>query len=355
MSDSPSPSRPSDRADREKARTLVASRYLRTTPQVAGGGRDRAALVAKAKASIERGSHSFAAASKLFGKATRERAWLLYAWCRRCDDIADNQDAGGPLGDQGDLKKAEDRVQAIRVLTRRAFEEQPTADAAFDGFGLVADEVGLTPDMANDVIGGFALDATGFSPSNQNDMLRYCYHVAGAVGIMMAKIMGVPDDDGDTLDRANDLGLAFQIANISRDIGEDEAAGRCYLPATWLAEFGLERGTLMEGDNRFELARLMPRMIELMEKHEDAARLGARRLAFRDRWAVLSAANIYGAIGRKVLERGQLAWDERVVVSGPEKLVHVVRALGQSIWNRPPGPREPIVWSRHDFRPVAGW
>ena len=346
---------PPTRADREKARTLIASRYVRSTPPVAGGGRDRSALVAKARASIERGSHSFAAASKLFGRETRERAWLLYAWCRRCDDIADNQDAGGPLGHQGSMKNAEDRVQAIRVLTRRAFEEQPTADAAFDGFGLVADEVGLTPDMANDVIGGFALDATGFSPSNETDMLRYCYHVAGAVGIMMAQIMKVPDHDGETLDRACDLGLAFQIANISRDIGEDEAAGRCYLPATWLKEFGLERGSLMQGDNRFVLARMMPRMIALMQKHEDAARLGARRLAFRDRWAVLAAANIYGAIGRKVLNRGQLAWDRRVVVPGYEKAWHVVRALGQAIWNRPPGPSEPIIWSRHDFRPVAGW
>ena len=343
------------KAEREKARTLVASRYLRTTPQVAGGGRNRPALVAKARASIERGSQSFSAASKLFGKTTRERAWLLYAWCRRCDDIADNQDGGGPLGEQGSMKNAEDRVQAIRVLTRRAFEEQPTADAAFDGFGLVADEVGLTPDMANDVIGGFALDATGFAPANQNDMLRYCYHVAGAVGIMMARVMNVSEDDGDTLDRACDLGLAFQIANIARDIGEDEAAGRCYLPAAWLTEFGLERGRLTEGDNAFELARLMPRMIALMERHENAARLGARRLTFRDRWAVLSAANIYGAIGRKVLNRGQRAWEKRIYVTGAEKGWHVLRALGQATLNRPAGPDEPITWSRHDFRPVAGW
>ena len=309
----------------------------------------------KALESIEVGSHSFAAASKLFDRDTRERSWLLYAWCRRCDDIADNQDKGGPLGDQGTPKEAEDRIQAIRVLTKRALDEQPTADFAFDAFGLVAKERGLTYEMANDVITGFAMDATGFRPSNERDMMRYCFHVAGAVGIMMAHIMGVPEDDGETLDRANDLGLAFQIANISRDVVEDAAANRVYIPAEWLREAGLEPGTHADPENRFVLAGIMPRMIALMEKHEDAARLGAKKLPFRSRWAVLAAANIYGAIGRKVLDRGQLAWDTRTRVSGPEKAWHVTTALFQAIWNRPTGPSEPIIWSRHDYRPVAGW
>ncbi|AXK41766.1 phytoene/squalene synthase family protein [Erythrobacter aureus] len=338
-----------------KPRPLAPSRYLRPTPARAGGGRDRAMLVEKSLDSIEQGSHSFAAASKLFDKATRERSWLLYAWCRRCDDIADNQDKGGPLGDQGTPKDAEDRVQALRILTKRAFEEQPTADAAFDAFGLVAHECGLTLDEANDVIAGFALDATRWSPTTEQDMMRYCYHVAGAVGIMMARIMGVPADDGETLDRACDLGLAFQIANIARDIVEDAQAGRCYLPKVWLEEMGWEQGEHALPENRFKLASLMPRMIALMEKHEAASKLGAKRLRFRQRWAVLAAARIYGAIGRKVLNRGQVAWDTRTRVSGPEKLWHIVAAFGEAVWNRPSGPQEPIIWSRHDFRPVAGW
>lgn len=328
---------------------------MRPTIARAGGGRERTSLVDKALESIEVGSHSFSAASKLFDRTTRERSWLLYAWCRRCDDIADNQDKGGPLGNQGTPKEAEDRIQAIRVLTRRALDEQPTADFAFDAFGLVADECGLAYDMAKDVIGGFAMDATGFSPNNERDLLRYCYHVAGAVGIMMAHIMGVDPEDGETLDRANDLGIAFQLANISRDVVEDAAVGRVYIPADWLAEAGLAPGDHALRENRFILAGVMPRMIALMEKHEAAARLGTKRLRFRSRWAVLAAANIYGAIGRKVLSRGQKAWDRRVVVRGPEKLWHVVAAFFQAVWNRPSGPQEPIIWSRHDFRPVAGW
>ena len=328
---------------------------MRPTLARAGGGRERRALVEKAYEAIEQGSQSFAAASKLFDRPTRERSWLLYAWCRRCDDIADNQEKGGPLGDQGDLKSAEDRVQALRVLTRRAIDEQPTADAAFDAFGLVADECGLTYEQANDVIGGFALDAARWSPATQTDMMRYCYHVAGAVGIMMARIMGVDEDDGETLDRACDLGLAFQLANISRDIVEDAEAGRCYLPKTWLDEMGWKKGEHALPENRFKLAGLMPRMISLMEKHEDAARLGTKRLRFRRRWAVLAAARIYGAIGRKVLNRGQKAWDSRTRVSRLEKLWHIGAAFFEAVANNPKGPSEPIIWSRHDYRPVAGW
>ena len=328
---------------------------MRPTIARAGGGRERAALVEKSLQSIEQGSHSFAAASKLFDKTTRERSWLLYAWCRRCDDIADNQDKGGPLGDQGSMKEAEDRVQALRALTKRAFEEQPTADAAFDAFGLVADECGLTLEEANDVIAGFALDATRWSPRTEADMLRYCYHVAGAVGIMMARIMGVHRDDGETLDRACDLGLAFQLANIARDIVEDAAADRCYLPQTWLDEMGWSQGEHALPENRFALAGLMPRLVALMEKYEAASKLGAKRLRFRQRWAVLAAARIYGGIGRRVLDRGQLAWDRRVRIGGFAKAWHIFAAFGEALWNRPPEPDEPILWSRHDFRPLAGW
>ena len=111
----------------------------------------RAALVKHARLAIKVGSHSFSAASQLFDNETRERAWLLYAWCRRAHDIADNQDMGGVLGDQSDLGQ---RLALIRRLTALAFEGKPTGDPAFDALGVVAAECGLTPAMAEDVGGG---------------------------------------------------------------------------------------------------------------------------------------------------------------------------------------------------------
>lgn len=327
---------------------------MRQTPSSKGGGRSREYLVQESYYAIREGSKSFAAASRLFGRATRERCWLLYHWCRRCDDLADNQELGGQFSQMGDPKEAEDRVQAIRALTRRALEGQPTADLAFDSFGMVAAEAGLTQDMADDVIAGFALDAQGWQPRSEAEMMRYCYHVAGAVGVMMARVMRAPDDAW-LYDRACDLGLAFQLANIARDIVEDDAAGRCYLPQEWLAEADIKPGEHAKPHNRFKLAAVVVKLVALMDRHADAARLGATKLAFRDRWAVLAAARIYTAIGHKVLDRGQLAWNKRVVVSRPAKLWHIVAAWWEAVRNRPHEPEQLPHYSREMVRPLKGW
>lgn len=289
---------------------------------------DRQALLAHAEQSIARGSKSFAAASRLFDRETRERVWLLYAWCRACDDLADAQDHGGELGDQAG---AFERLATIRVRTDLAFVGQPTGDPAFDALGQLSRECDLTPAMAQDVIAGFALDAQGWRPQTEADMLRYCYHVAGAVGVMMAAVMGVPASDEDTLDRACDLGLAFQLANIARDVAEDHAAGRCYLPSDWLDEAGITAETLMDSRHRSALAAIVRRIGALETRYAASARIGARRLKFRQRWAVLSAAGIYGAILREALRRGETAFDTRISTSSAAKLGFVLRGFFEAL------------------------
>jgi len=284
---------------------------------------DRGALVAAARDTIRKGSKSFAAASTLFDRTTRERVWLLYAWCRACDDIVDAQDMGGALGDQSG---ADERLALVRRLTAQAMAGEATGDPAFDALGLVARETGLTMAMADAVIGGFALDAADWQPRSEADLMRYCWHVAGAVGVMMAVVMGVAPDDEDTLDRAADLGLAFQLANIARDLSEDDAAGRCYIPAEWLAEADLPPGEQLKPHNRDKLAAIARRMCALAQAHECSARIGAGRLSPRQRWAILAAAGIYGDIARKVEQRGAQAWHSRTVVSGRAKLAWIVRA-----------------------------
>lgn len=311
-----------------RPRLLAPSRILRPPPRQTGGGREREDLVTEARRMIAQGSKSFAFASRLFGRATRERAWLLYAWCRRCDDIADGQELGGR---PGDLADAENRIQAIRILTQRALDGQPTADLAFDAFGQVAQEAGLTMQMADDVIEGFALDAAGWRPRTAADLMRYCYHVAGAVGVMMARVMGVPEHEEEVLDRAFDLGVAFQLVNIARDVWEDDAAGRCYLPTEWLAEADIPPGQHMKPMHRDALVRLVARLLDMAEQHEAAARWGAARLGFRQRWAVLAAANIYMAIGAKVRARGANAWDHRARTSALNKLGATFRGFMEAL------------------------
>lgn len=207
---------------------------------------------------------------------------------------------------------------------------------------MVAAECDLTRDMIDDVIDGFALDASGWRPRTEGDLMRYCYHVAGAVGVIMARVMGVSKDDHETLDRACDLGLAFQLNNIARDVWEDDIAGRCYIPMEWLAEADIPPGQHMKPRYRTALVELVSRMLDMAEQHEAAARMGAMRLTFRQRWAILAAANIYGAIGRKVRRRGELAWDHRIHTNSLNKARLIARAGVEAM----KGAFEPETWPR---------
>lgn len=308
---------------------------------------DRDALVAHARESIARGSKSFALASRLFGRTERERAWLLYGWCRACDDLADGQEHGGALGDVTDPLAV---LAGMKARTAAALTGKPTGDPAFDGLGLVARETGLPHRFAFDLIEGFALDAQGWRPQTGDDLLRYCYHVAGAVGLMMAIVMGVSPEDDATLDRACDLGLAFQLANIARDVHEDAEGGRCYLPAEWLAAEGLDEAGLLAPESRPALARIGARLAAMAGEYEASARHGTPALSFRCAWAVLSAAGIYGDIAREVARRGESAWDARVFTGKADKLGWVARSAIQAATreNRWPqsAPRPPHLWQR---------
>ena len=293
----------------------------------------RDALVAAAHESISRGSKSFALASKLFDRETRERAWLLYFWCRSCDDIADGQDHGGAMSAVSD---ATERVAHMTELTTMALDGERTGEAAFDALGLVARETGIPRDLPYDVIEGFALDAADWRPRSEADLLRYCYHVAGAVGRMMAIVMGVAPGEEVTLDRATDLGIAFQLANIARDLSEDDAVGRCYLPLDWLVEADIPPGEHMRPHYRSRIADMAWWLADMAEDYEASARVGATALPFRSRWAVLSAAGIYGDIAREVAKRGSAAWNHRVVTTKAAKARWVAKAFAQAVSNRPP-------------------
>jgi phytoene synthase len=148
---------------------------------------------------------------------------------------------------------------------------------------------------------------------------------------MMAVVMGVAEDDEATLARAADLGIAFQLSNIARDIHEDWSAGRCYLPRQWLAELGLDKAHLFAPEHRQKLLILTERLVARVALYESSARLGVDRLPFRSRLAVLSALRIYGAIGRRVELLGTTAWDQRVTIGKGEKLALLVPSFAEAI------------------------
>ncbi len=306
----------------------------------------REALVATARETIARGSLSFAAASQLFDRATRERAWLLYAWCRACDDIADGQTLGHNGLAIGDPAA---RIALIRTNTDAVLSGDWVGDPAFDGLRYVVVETGLPRALIDDHIAGFALDSDDWRPRSEDDLLRYCYHVAGAVGCMMAVVMGVDPNDDATLDRASDLGIAFQLANIARDIEADDRIERCYLPENWLVEMDMPPGEHLKPPFRQRLAVLARRLASRAADYEASARLGTPALPWRSAWAVLAAARIYGAIARRVADAGEHAWDHRIRTSAGEKLVAIAASYGEALTRArryPPASRDPTLWTR---------
>ncbi|UCF69341.1 MAG: phytoene/squalene synthase family protein, partial [Acidobacteriota bacterium] len=193
-------------------------------------------LVESGREIIERGSKSFAVAARLFDRETRAGAYLLYAWCRHCDDETDAQKLGwGAEKLAPEVVRA--RVAKIREQTARALAGEPVAEAVFRGLRQVVERYGIPRRYVFEHLAGFEMDAVGHEYRQLEDTLLYSYHVAGVVGIMMSHVMGA--DDEPTLDRAADLGIAFQLTNIARDVLDDVATGRVYLPADWLVQAGV--------------------------------------------------------------------------------------------------------------------
>ena len=284
----------------------------------------REEIVHGAREVIQQGSKSFRAASQLFDPLTRERAWLLYCWCRYCDDVADGQTFGFGRGVRGN-------IGVLRGKTRLAVAGKELPELPFRALRQVLLECPIPTRFIEDHLRGFSLDEAGWQPQTAEELNRYCYYVAGTVGCMMAVVMGVPEDDEDTLERAAELGVAFQLSNIARDIREDSEAGRCYLPLKWLAEFGIDPASLLEPENRAGLTQMVQKLIRSAIAHEDSARRGVSKLPFRSRLAVLTALRIYGAIGRRVVRLGPNAWDRRVSIGKVRKLTFLAPSLVEAL------------------------
>ncbi len=304
--------------------------------------------------SIAKGSKSFALASLLFGKAMQADVHMLYAWCRHCDDVIDGQTLGGDAPD-GRLSREDmhNRLELLRAQTKMALNGERTRVPAFDGFSGVAARRRIPEAYPMDLLDGFAHDAEGRTYETLDALMDYCYGVAGVVGVMMAIVMGVSPEDEETLDRACDLGLAFQLTNICRDVVDDAEGGRIYLPLDWLKQAGVP-GTpeaLRDPANRNAIASVVAKVLREADRYYDSSREGARRLPMRAAAAVLAARNVYREIGRKVERLGPAAWDKRTVISNPRKLWLAASGMAASgaqaafLRRRPLRPRGDL-WTR---------
>ncbi|MFI2810041.1 15-cis-phytoene synthase CrtB [Microbulbifer sp. JSM ZJ756] len=300
---------------------------------------------------IAAGSRSFATAARLFDPATRRSVMMLYAWCRHCDDVIDDQQLGFRAQEAQESQEtrgesSEKRLDELRHLTRRAYAGEPMQSPAFAAFQEVALGHGIPERYPLAHMDGFAMDVAQRRYVTLDDTVAYCYHVAGVVGIMIAWIMGAKDEA--TLDRACDLGLAFQLTNIARDIIEDAQIGRCYLPEQWLEEAGIPRQEMTAPQHREALAGLARQLIDLAEPYYDSALCGLTALPPRCAWAIATARGVYREIGIKVKAHGARAWDSRVSTTKVDKARLLGQGLAQAVasrWYRP-APRTSSLWQR---------
>ncbi|HET9992739.1 MAG TPA: phytoene/squalene synthase family protein, partial [Kofleriaceae bacterium] len=229
------------------------------------------APAAVARATIAHHSKSFALASRLLGRRLRDQAAIVYTWCRRADDAVDEAPAG---------------EEAIERLDHELFAAYSgcASDPVLAAFGEVALARNIPLAYPRQLLAGMAMDVRGSTYVTVEDLLVYAWRVAGVVGLMMTHVFGVADEAA--LVPAAHLGIAMQLTNICRDVGEDARRGRVYLPAELVGELGIL------GARRALLA--------LAARYYRSADTGVAALPWRASVAVRAARNVYSAIGARI-------------------------------------------------------
>jgi 15-cis-phytoene synthase len=291
---------------------------------------------------ITKGSKSFSLAARLFDSETRDAAFFLYGWCRYCDDQVDQ------AGMEANREQLEQRLRTLAEATRSAFSGAAQEQAVFIAMQYIVRRYSIPAHYALELIEGMAMDARGTRYQTFNDLLLYCYRVAGTVGLMMSHVMGLRDEQA--LKHAADLGTAMQLTNIARDITEDAEMGRIYLPLQWIEEAGMVPEEIAAPKNRQKLALVTRRLLREAERYYLSGDAGLWHLSFRSACAVAAARHVYAAIGSLLVLKGSSAWDQRTYVTGPQKIRAILGGMIQVLASIPARLMRP--WSAAPIRMV---
>jgi phytoene synthase len=263
---------------------------------------------------MAKGSLSFSLASRLLGRREREAILMLYAWCRHCDDATDEPGA--------------DKVAVVRELrekTAAALAGTPSEEPVFRGLTALARRVAIPTVYFDELLLGMEMDATRSRYETLSELELYCYRVAGVVGLMYCHIVGVSNEAA--LSHAAALGTAMQLTNIARDVRDDAALGRIYLPLSWLREAGLDEADFLDPSRREALAGVVARLLDAAALRYESGDAGLLYLPPAAACAAAAARHVYAEIGALVRMRGQAAWDRRAIVPGRRKLLLAARGV----------------------------
>ncbi len=281
---------------------------------MAARSRPDPADVAACRRLLQAGSRSFFAASLLLPASVREPATVLYAFCRVADDAVDLSPNSATA-----IARLHARLDGI-------FAGTPDEDPVDRALAIVVRVHDLPRSVFDALIEGLAWDVGGRTYETFSDLIAYCARVAGTVGTLMTLLMGRRDPR--VLARACDLGVAMQLTNIARDVGEDARAGRIYLPLDWMAEAGLSPAAFL-ADPRFDrrIAALVERLLAEADRLYRRSQSGIGALPGGCRPAIHAARLIYQEIGILLAARGHDSIAQRSVVPQGRKLALVGRAL----------------------------
>lgn len=275
-------------------------------------------VLSECRAILAVGSRSFAAASRLLPARLRDPVAATYAFCRVSDDLVDESD---------------DPRAALRELARRLdaiFAGRPEDHPADVGLAWVVDAWRVPRAPLDALLDGYRWDVEGRRYEDLPGVRAYAARVAASVGVVMTLLMGRREPA--VLWRAADLGVAMQLTNIARDVGEDARRGRVYLPLEWLRAEGIDPDAFLLRP-RFSdgigvvVCRLLDHA-DLLYRRADA---GIAALPGDCRVAIAAAALIYADIGRVIRRSGYDSVSSRAFTSGPRKVALALRGLPASI------------------------
>lgn len=263
---------------------------------------------------LRNGSRSFHAASLLLPAEIRDPATILYAFCRLADDAVDL--SGGDL----------DATRMLRARLDALYAGTPQAIPADRALSRIVGEFGVPRELFDALIEGFEWDAEGRRYATIDELRGYAVRVAGTVGALMTTIMGVREPE--TLARAIEMGIAMQLSNIARDVGEDAAAGRLYLPTDWLREAGIDPDAWLANPVFSPaLGGVIQRILLVAEELYRGSEGAIANLPSGAQRGIRVARQLYAAIGDQVARQRFDSVSSRAVVGTSRKLGLVALTL----------------------------
>ena len=285
----------------------------------------------KADATLTKKGRTFHWARRLMGALHASRATRLYSFCRLIDDLADEA-TSLESGRAALLLAADDVV--------RGASSHPVIQ---DGIDLML-ECGIERFVVLELISGVASDLKPVQMADEDALLRYCYQVAGTVGLMMCNVLDTKNHAA--LPHAVDLGIAMQLTNICRDVAVDAAVGRRYLPASLVGV--LEPRLLVRPAESLQprVRKSIEILLDIADQYYRSGELGLSYLPVGARSGILAAARVYRAIGTRLRQQDSAYWLGRTVVPHSTKMRLTARALIAV-------PFKPSFWmpsQQHDVR-----